>query len=186
MTTSTLSIPPTETPVQSAAPPTFEQLYAEYYPRTLHYVRGYRWDTETTEDLMQVIFTKVWRGLPALRPNAYYAGWIARIAHNVCVSEYRYRRRQRTCPADPLTSWHETSVASSLDDLSDVERRECAGSALTHLSVCDVYLLYQIARGYTPREVAAQLHISHRACVSRIWRARRVLHTATQEQERAS
>jgi len=46
------------------------------------------------EDLTQEVFLRVYRAIPGFRSGSKFSTWIYRIAHNLCLSELRKRRRR--------------------------------------------------------------------------------------------
>ncbi len=90
----------------------FRQLYDRYYRAVHAYFRRRGCLPEDAQDLAQMTFLRVFRGMKDYREEA---GWtyIARIAQNVWLNELRYRGAQRrgaeTASLDDLTQLPPTS-----------------------------------------------------------------------------
>lgn len=70
----------------------FTEIVKAYSERLFWYVRRYVGCQEDADDLIQVIFVKVWAALPSFRGEARLFTWIYRIATNEALN---FLRRQR-------------------------------------------------------------------------------------------
>ena len=173
ITDSLPSIPDVETHVQSAVPPTFEQLYEQYYPHVCRYVRSFGWEPETSEDVLQTILLNIWRGLPSLAPNPYYNAWITRIAKNACIDEIRRRTRARQYIAIPDERCPLTITCPdaypALEQLADYY------SAWHVLSLQEACYLYYTGQGWTVAQLARTFDLPVKLVYMRLLRARQRL-----------
>ena len=72
----------------------FEQLYMQSYRYVFFVVRQYIPDDETTYDVIQETFIKVFKGISSLRsPNAYYS-WLTTIAKNTAKNFLRSKHNE--------------------------------------------------------------------------------------------
>ena len=70
----------------------FEKLYLHSYQYVFLVVRKYIYDDETTYDVVQETFIKVYKGIKTLRaPEAYYS-WITTVAKNTAKNFLRSKR----------------------------------------------------------------------------------------------
>ena len=67
------------------------ELYRRYRDRVYNLVVYSIGDPLHAQDLLQTVFLKVFRGLPAFRFKSSLATWIYRIAHNECQDHHRRR-----------------------------------------------------------------------------------------------
>jgi len=70
----------------------FAQLYEEYLPRILNYMRLRVDDEALAEDLTALTFERALTARSNLRSQAAFGGWLFRIAHNTVAEYYRGRR----------------------------------------------------------------------------------------------
>lgn len=74
----------------------FEVLYEHYFPKIYGYVGRRVGNKETTEDLVSVIFMKVFCNLKKYTPGDHsgsFRAWVYRIATNVIIDHYRKKGR---------------------------------------------------------------------------------------------
>ena len=71
----------------------FAQLYEEYLPRILNYMRLRVDDEALAEDLTALTFERALTARSNLRSQAAFGGWLFRIAHNTVAEYYRGRRQ---------------------------------------------------------------------------------------------
>lgn len=81
---------------QQGDPHAFALLY-QRHQRPIHsLLRHLTGDEETAADLTQETFVKAWKGMPRLRANAAFAGWLRIIATNLVRDRSRRRRPDST------------------------------------------------------------------------------------------
>ncbi|MBL4845740.1 MAG: sigma-70 family RNA polymerase sigma factor [Planctomycetes bacterium] len=85
-------------------------------------------DTGEAEDAVQETFLKAWLALPRYRPEGRFRGWLARIAHRVCLDRLRARKewtslaREPSAPAAPLQLDDQDEIAAAVSELGPRER----------------------------------------------------------------
>ena len=70
----------------------FDAIVDCYSERLYRHVRRFMCSHEDTDDLLQDIFLKIWKGLPAFRGESQIYTWIYRIATNEALACLRRRR----------------------------------------------------------------------------------------------
>jgi RNA polymerase sigma-70 factor (ECF subfamily) len=160
-----------------------EQAFACLLGRHLDSLHGYIFrvtgSTADADDLAQETFLRVW-----LKAHTFKSGtvklttWLHRIAHNLCVDEFRRRPRatsdgleQITDPGADQATWQArredvARLPAALDELPESQR-----SALV---LCQI-------QGFTNQEAAAIVNVSVRALESLLARARRTLKSKLSE-----
>jgi RNA polymerase sigma-70 factor (ECF subfamily) len=73
----------------------FQKIHDEFRPRIFHYLSGMT-GKDNAEDLTQVVFEKVSRGISNFRRESSLATWIYRIATNVALDHNRSATARRT------------------------------------------------------------------------------------------
>lgn len=130
-------------------------------------------DVISAEDLLQVVFFKVFRGLPGFRHQSSLLTWIYRIAINEC-QNYLKRRGLRYVPFEAILGTEEEFAPQARPDelRAATEKREIIRLALMELSPklrSVVVLKYMDDLSYD--EIAAVLDCSQGTVASRLNRA---------------
>ncbi len=135
------------------------------------------------EDLLQEVLIKVWRRLSTLRSESAFSAWIARVAINEALQSWRRERSRPVCQAfgdsDTIASTNE----SPLQALTRSETTQMVRNAVRKLP--EKYRQVLNLREFEElglEEIAESLHLSIPAVKTRLFRARRKLQTALQEQ----
>ncbi|MGH9826301.1 MAG: RNA polymerase sigma factor, partial [Blastocatellia bacterium] len=130
-------------------------------------------DTIVSEDLVQMIFLKVFKGLPAFRHESKLLTWIYRIALNEC-QNYLKRRGPRYVPFEAILGTEEEMTGEPLpDDLRALnEKREVIRRALMELSPkLRSVIVLKYMDGFSYDDIAAILQCSGGTVASRLNRA---------------
>lgn len=93
--------------VQRGDSAAFRELYDDYRERIYNLVAYSIGDPLQTQDVLQTIFLKVFRGLANFRFQSSLSTWIYRIAHNECHNHHRTRRATHVPLEAILGSNHE-------------------------------------------------------------------------------
>ena len=80
--------------VQQGDRDAFRELYERYRDRVYNIIFYSIGDELRAEDVLQIVFVKIYRGLPSFRFEASLATWIYRIALNESLNQQRGRRAQ--------------------------------------------------------------------------------------------
>ena len=148
-------------------------LYERYYDRVFGYCLYQLGSREEAEDATQTTFLWAFRGLRrGVVPRAEDA-WLFTIAKNACRSRHRARgrKRQREVLSDPQLLADVSSAPSRQhDELIGLEDALARMPELQRRAI-----LLREWRGFSYREIAAELDISGAAVETLIFRARRSL-----------
>ncbi|MCZ6710706.1 MAG: sigma-70 family RNA polymerase sigma factor [Gammaproteobacteria bacterium] len=140
----------------------------------LYRLTGSRADAD---DLSQDTFLRVWRKAASFKPGRVkLTTWLHRVAHNLCVDDFRKRRTHAVVSLDePPAGFEEEAVHPAIQD-ADCENLELVNIALMRLpeSQRSALVLCQI-QGFSNHEGAEILGISVSALESLLARARRRL-----------
>src|ERR1017187_10281939 len=94
----------------------FAELFTRYRKRVFYACRGFFSDSHAAEDATQETFLRAYRNIRGFHQGDF-PGWLMRIAKNVCIDEWRRRRRvtaidglelAETAAPKPLDSSFET------------------------------------------------------------------------------
>src|SRR5262245_1864958 len=112
----------------------FRLLYERYRDRVYNFIFYSIGDHLRAEDVLQVVFVKIFKGLPGFRFEASLATWIYRIALNECLNQQRRRGIQQV-PFEALLGSDEEPVSAAADrQHAEAERREIVHRAVMELS----------------------------------------------------
>ena len=155
----------------------FKSLYDRYRDRIYNLVFYSIGDEAGAEDVLQVVFVKVFRGLPQFRFEAGFATWIYRITINECLNQQRGRGVQHIPLEALLGSDEEMNRAATADLLhADRERSEIIYRAIMELSPkLRTVVALKYLEGLTYDEIASVLECSPGTVASRLNRALREL-----------
>lgn len=151
---------------------TVTRLYKEYGAFITGYVTGLLGDKHLAEDVTQETMLRAWRHCAAFSAEkGSVRGWLARVAHNIVMDEFRARRSRPTEVAEDVVA------ESPVDDHADaVVTALQVRDALAVLSPAQRAVLEQLyLNDRTAREAAAILGIPEGTAFSRAFYALRVL-----------
>lgn len=101
--------------------PAFDQLYARYHGRLLHYFARML-GADRAPDLLQEVFLKVISSSTAFDGRGGFRTWLFTVAHNICCNEYRHvevRRRGIEAQRRALVPGATVSAADERVELAD-------------------------------------------------------------------
>lgn len=76
----------------------FNLLVRKYQERLYHHIRKMVIDHDDTDDLLQEVFIKAWKGLANFREEAQLFTWLYRIASNECLTFLEKKKRKFLLP----------------------------------------------------------------------------------------
>jgi RNA polymerase sigma-70 factor (ECF subfamily) len=151
----------------------FRSLYERYRDRVYNVIFYSMGDEMRAEDVLQIVFVKVYRGLPSFRFEASLSTWIYRIAVNECLNQQR-RRGAQHIPFEALLGSDEEFDAGATADQqhADSERREIIHRAVMELSPkLRAVVALKYVDGLSYEEMASVLECSQGTVASRLNRA---------------
>jgi RNA polymerase sigma-70 factor (ECF subfamily) len=148
----------------------FREIYEQYRPRLLHYLRGLLPEADA-EDALQEAFEKIDRSLHSYRGEASLSTWIYRIATNTAYDRLR-RKPVGTTGLDKLEPEQESAPSFEFQMIRS-EMTGCIRAVINSLpeNYRTVIALSDL-EGFKDEEIADILNISLRAAKVRLHRAR--------------
>jgi RNA polymerase sigma-70 factor (ECF subfamily) len=161
----------------------FEELISRYEEKAYHLANRFTRNAEDAEEVLQDVFTTVYRKIDGFEGKASFSSWLYRVTVNAGLMKLRKRRQNRCVHLEDVLPEIDSSVLLKTPDHTNVdqevfvgEMREALQNAVSELP--DEYRFVYIMRdidGLTSREVAELLSISVPAVKSRLHRARLML-----------
>lgn len=109
----------------------FEQIVKKYQERIYWQIRRLTKTHDDTQDVMQNVFIKAWKGLPKFREEANLYTWLYRIAFNESHTFLTKSNKHRTLDMDPPL--FENQLLTNGKDISGDEIEEALNKALDTL-----------------------------------------------------
>ena len=159
--------------VQQGDSDAFKALYERYRDRVYNIIFYSIGDELRAEDVLQIVFVKIYRGLPNFRFEASLATWIHRIAVNECLNQQRGRGAQHI-PFEALLGSDEELDTGAAPDLqhAEGERREIVHRAVMELTPkLRAVVALKYLEGLSYEEIASVLECSPGTVASRLNRA---------------
>lgn len=157
----------------------FKALYERYRDRVYNLAFYSLGEELWAEDVLQIVFLKIYRGLPAFRYEASLSTWIYRIAVNECQNQLQ-RRGAKHVPLDAILGSDEEFDSAQLPDTEQLERerRQILRDAVMDLSpkLRGVVVLKYL-EGLSYDEIARVLECAPGTVASRLNRALAELET---------
>lgn len=79
----------------------FRDLIARYHATAYSVVRGVLGDRDDVEDVLQLVYVKIYRGLAGFRGDSKFSTWVYQIARNEAINAVK-KRRLETAPIEDL------------------------------------------------------------------------------------
>lgn len=151
----------------------FKVLYERYRDRVYNLIFYSIGDEVRAEDVLQIVFVKIYRGLPSFRFEASLSTWIYRIAVNECLNQQRGRGALHVPFEALLGSDEEFDQRASADRRhAESERREIVHTAVMELSPkLRAVVVLKYLEGLSYEEIASVLECSPGTVASRLNRA---------------
>lgn len=164
----------------------FEELIRRYQSFVHNIVYHYFGKREDVEDIAQEVFLKVYQGLPGFDAERPFRHWLGRITSNMCIDEFRKRKRSRMISLETDLGkeekanldqlYQEAEANSFLSSGSSEEGLELLEKAMSTLPEKDrmAYVLREI-EGLDYEEIGSMLGSSVVAARIRVSRTRQQL-----------
>jgi RNA polymerase sigma-70 factor (ECF subfamily) len=157
----------------------FKRLYDRFRDRVYNAAFYSLGETLWAEDVLQIVFLKIYRGLPGFRHESGLATWIYRITLNECQNQLR-RRGPRQVPLEEILGSDEDLDPGAQPDADhlDRERREIVQDAVMELSPkLRAVVALKYVEGLSYDEIARVLECAPGTVASRLNRALAELET---------
>ena len=159
----------------------FEEIYKEFQPKIINYLARLMGPNEA-EDMAQVVFAKVSRGLASFKGQSKLSTWVYRIATNTAIDKLRspaYSHASgQTSLEDSAGAANNTPIITQADTPTDQkvirkEMSECVREYVDRLPPDHrTVLILKELEGFKNREIADILDISLENVKVRLHRAR--------------
>jgi RNA polymerase sigma-70 factor (ECF subfamily) len=151
----------------------FKDIYDRYRDRVYTLIFYSLGDELWAEDVLQIVFIKIYKGLPGFRFEAAPATWMYRIALNECLNQQQ-RRGAQYVPFEAILGSDDEFDTEATPDLqhADKERREIIRQAVMELSPkLRAVVALKYLEGFSYEEIAATLECAPGTVASRLNRA---------------
>jgi len=150
----------------------FAELFARYRKKVFSTCRGFFADSAAAEDATQETFLRVYQRIHSFQ-GGNFAGWLLRIAKNVCIDQWRRRRIEAGMEEAHLA---EMPAARALDSSSELRLTlERLWTEMRFLPPEQRRCLEMKIEGYSYEETAARTGLSLEAVKSHLQNGRRML-----------
>ena len=169
----------------------FEALYERYRAHVYAYAYNRIGNPDDALTVVQDTFLKAYRNLRDLNDNAKFAGWIFRIASQLCIGTCRARRKQIVCISmSQISGEAEPLEIAALNEHRKIEKRienldleEKALKAIAQLPGRMRSVMHLRMNGMRCKEIAQSLGITESAVKKRLSRARKKVKVLVREPE---
>jgi len=163
----------------------FDELYANHRGALWRFIRRSVRDAAATDDVFQECWSRVIAHRERYRPEARFATWLYRIAHNCCMDQWRRngrRGRREATDDDAMAAATDESFDGPLDAALAGEASERLAAALEQLprEQCAAFLLY-VEGGLSLAEISEATGVKPETAKSRLRYAVRRLKQALGE-----
>ncbi len=108
----------------------FTELMNRHYKGVVNYIYRFTNDKGNSEDLAQEVFLRVYRSLKRYKPQAKFSTWLYKIATNLCITEVKSRKNERSVSLDEMQENTGDLGDSKSEDPSDLTFRREMGSTI--------------------------------------------------------
>lgn len=148
----------------------FDDLYQQYYPRVLGYLRFRTGTVDVAEELVSLVFERALTHFADLQVPGAAGAWLFRIARN-CVSDY-FRRHQSDLSLDALVAGNHPCERSPEEVIVAREERRLLLTQLNQLSEREREVIgLKFVACLHNREIARVLHMPEGTVSSLLHRA---------------
>lgn len=151
----------------------FDRLVERFHPPLYNYVRRLTGSDDAAADAVQDVWVRVVRGLPRLREPERLRAWIFSIAHRTLMDRLRVQYSDLE-----VTGIDVSEHAAEPDDLTAEEQSAAVHAALETMPLIEreILTLFYL-RELSLSDISAALDLPIGTVKSRLFRARRLLHT---------
>jgi RNA polymerase sigma-70 factor (ECF subfamily) len=157
----------------------WETLVEKHRRRVFNIAYKFTGRHDRAEDLSQEIFLRVFKKLGKFDPAADFSKWLASVARNHCIDNYRSTRREQRTMVDDGLAFDQATAAASSDPFKSVEASEAKevlriGLASLPEKLREAVVLRDL-KGLAYEEMAVRLSLPVGTIKSRINRGREEL-----------
>lgn len=156
-----------------ATTPDIEQIFAEHGPMITRIAATYEADPHHAADIVQEILVALWKALPHFRGEASLRTFVARIAHNRCVSHVV--RQSKGAGTTELSADLPAADAGPESSAIQEERQQALLARIRRLPLAYRAPVTLTLEGFRPAEIAELLGVSVNAVGIRLTRAKALL-----------
>ncbi len=150
----------------------FKELFFEFYPALCIFAERYVHSKETSEDIVQEAFLKIWKNRKTLDINVSFRNFLITTVKNGCMD---YLRRQSTAFKYAEQAQSTAFISpEELYTLNELETLIREGLEKLHPDVRQVFEMSRF-EGLTYNEIAVRLSISPKTVESRMSKALKLL-----------
>ena len=151
----------------------FRQIYERHRDGVYNLVSYSLNDSRLIEDVVQIVFLKIYRGLPGFRFEANLSTWIYRVTINECQNQNRPRKSRFVSFETIAGSGEDVDTASIPENLhSNRERQQIVQRAVMDLSPrLRAVVVLKYVEGLSYEEIAQVLELPPGTVASRLNRA---------------
>lgn len=150
----------------------FSRAVADYAGLAQRIASSYEADSDLVDDLVQDVFLALWRALPSFREDSSLKTYLARIAHNVCVSHVRKETRRPT--SELSVDLPDSGPTPELHADHNLKRTRLF-DAVRAMKLPDRQVISLHLEGFSNREIGQMLDISEGSVAVRLTRLRKTL-----------
>lgn len=154
---------------EAGEPAAQNELVTRYSRRLAGFIRPIIRDTDSVDDVTQVVYIKMFRRLSRLRDPAHFEAWLFTLARNSCLDFLR-RRRCRLATQELDEQAHQVPDTTQAD--ASAEIMVALERALTRLSPLDRALVNLVVAGERYGAIASRTGLSVTAVKVRLHRVR--------------
>ena len=166
----------------------FEELAMPLFDSLYNFAHWLTQDRDEAEDLVQETYAKALRGFGSFQPGTNFRAWIFRILRNTFLTSRTGLAATRTVPLESEDEQEQT-VAVSRETPESI-LLEQAGQQLVQAALEQVPVIYREVlllcdvEEMSYQEIAETLGVPLGTVMSRLYRARKALRVALQEQDK--
>jgi len=102
----------------------FTDLMRRHYKGLVNYIYRFTNDRETSEDVAQEVFLRVYRSVKSYKPQAKFSTWLYKIATNLCLTKIKSKAKEQNVSLDEIQESAGDFRGSNSEEADDVTFRK--------------------------------------------------------------